>query len=380
MLEEALRVHRDLLWGLCYRMLGCSADADDALQATFEKALLHPPADTTLPMKPWLVRIAVNQCRDELRKRQTRASAFWLPGPLETSDTDPRFVGSESPDARYSRMQSVSLAFMVALHTLTPLQRAVLILRDVLDLSVAETAEALETSASNVKMALHRARAELAKGPVRPALYDRVTEERVLKALLVHLATHNVTALTQLLTDDVLLCNDADPDQVAAHRIVRGRDKVMLFQFKVGRSGRFAFRVLNGRPALVVDLPPLRTPSSGRVIGEPAPGHNVAARELPRQAVMWIELDARGCVTAIHVQTKRRKLEHVTAGELGWAALPQLGAAVWAAVRFPHHGAWRRTAALSLASTLGSALRSLVLSGDAGGNGRRRRRATSQTT
>jgi RNA polymerase sigma-70 factor (ECF subfamily) len=359
-LEDALREHRDLLWGLCYRMLGCQADADDALQTTCEKALLHPPADMALPLKPWLVRIAVNQCRDELRKRSTRASAFWLPGPLETPDGDPRFVGSESPDARYSRMQSVSLAFMVALHTLTPLQRAVLILRDVLDLSVAETAEALETTPSNVKMALHRARAELAKGPVQPALYDRATEERVLKALLVHLATHNVTALTQLLTDDVVLCNDADPDQVAAHRIVRGRDKVLLFQFKVGRSGAFAFRVLNGRPALVADLPPMRTPSSGRVIGEAAPGDSTVSRELPRQCVMWIELDAREAVSAIHVQTSRRKLAQISTGGLGWRSVQQLGAALWAAARFPQGGAWRRTAARSLASSLGGALRSVV--------------------
>jgi hypothetical protein len=236
----------------------------------------------------------------------------------------------------------------------------VLILRDVLDLSVAETAEALETSASNVKMALLRARAQLAKGPVRPALHDRVTEERVLKALLVHLATHNVTALTALLTQDVLLCNDADADQVAAHRIVRGRDKVMLFQFKTARSGRLAFRVLNGQPALIVELPPKRTPSSGRVIGEAAPGHWESTRELPRQAVLWIELDASGSVTAIHVQTQRRKLEHLAWSKLSWPSPLLLGAALWSAVRFPQRGAWRRAAALSLAGTLAGALRSVV--------------------
>src|ERR1700712_2197014 len=122
-LEDALREHRDLLWGVCYRMLGCPADADDALQSTFEKALQHAApalARDDLPLRPWLLRVAMNHCRDELRKRHTRATAFWLPGPLETPDNDPRFLGSEAPDARYSRMESVSLAFMVALNVLTP--------------------------------------------------------------------------------------------------------------------------------------------------------------------------------------------------------------------------------------------------------------------
>ena len=355
MIEQDLREHRDLLWGVCYRMLGCPADADDALQATYEKVLTHPPPDSSLPIRPWLLRIAINHCRDELRKRHTRASAFWLPGPLETPEDDPRFLGSEAPDARYSRMQSVSLAFMVALHTLTPLQRAVLILRDVLDLSVAETAEALETTASNVKMALHRARAQLAKGPVRPALHDRATEERVLQALLVHFAAHNVSALTALLTDDVLLCNDADEDQIAAHRIVRGRDKVMLFQFKTARSGRFAFKVLNGQPALVVELPPKLAPSSGRVIGEAAPDRRASSRELPRQAVLWIELDAGGNVAALHIQTQRRKLEHLPWQALSWPSPSQLAAALVSALRFPQR-AWRLRAAGALASALRSAV------------------------
>lgn len=357
MLEGALGEHRDLLWGICYRMLGTPADADDALQATYEKALAHPPRDRAAPLKPWLVRVAINHCRDELRKRQTRASAFWLPGPLETPEDDPRFLGSEAPDARYSRMQSVSLAFMVALHTLTPLQRAVLILRDVLDFSVAETADALETTAGNVKMALHRARAQLAKGPVSPALHDRATEERVLQALLVHFAARNIPALTELLSADVRLCNDADEDQVAAHRVLHGRDKVVLFQLKTGRSGRFAFKLLNGRPALVLELPPMRAPSSGRVIGQPAEGLGQSPRELPRQVVLWIELDARGQVSALHVQTQRRKLEHLPWQSLSRPAASQLAAALVSALRVPHGGAWRVRALRSMLGALGAAAR-----------------------
>lgn len=361
-LHESLWAHRDLLWSVCYKMLGSAADADDALQATFEKVLLHPPPDASLPLRPWLLRIAVNHCRDELRKRRTR-SAFWLPGPLETPLDDPRFVGIETPDARYSRMESVSLAFMVALHTLTPLQRAALILRDVLDLSVREAALALETSEGNVKMALHRARAQLAKSPVQASVHGPETELRVLQALLVHLATHNTAALTELLVRDVTLCNDADPDQVAAHRLVVGRDKVLRFHFKTARvGGRMALRIMNGKPALVAELPPKRAPSSGRPIGQAAPGRSLRFRELPRRVVLWVELNAAAQIVALHAQTSRDKLAGVAFDQLTRPSLRQLGDALWAAMHYPHHSQWRRSACgrglLALAS--GARLRGMA--------------------
>jgi len=343
-LEQSLWEHRDLIWGVCYRMLGCPADADDALQATFEKVLSHPPADMSLPLRPWLLRVAVNHCRDQLRRQRMR-SAFWLPGPLETPPDDPRFAGAESPDARYSRLESVSLAFMVALHTLSPLQRAVMILRDVLDLSVREAAEALDTSESNVKMALHRARAALARSPVQHPIHDLKTEQRVLQALLVHLASHNIPALTELLVQDVVLCNDADPDQVAAHRLVVGREKVLRFQTKTSRTvSRFALRVFNGRPALVAELHSKRTPSSGRIIGEAAAGADIATRELPRRMVFWVELDAAARVVALHIQTSRRKLSHIAFAELRMMSLPAVGGVLWAALRYPQRAPWRRAA------------------------------------
>jgi hypothetical protein len=132
----------------------------------------------------------------------------------------------------------------------------------------------------------------------------------------------------------------------------------MMFHFKTARSGRFAFKLLNGQPALLVELPPKLAPSSGRVIGEPA--NRPAARELPRQAVLWIELDAGGNVAALHIQTQRRKLEHLAWNTLGWPSPLLLGAALVSALRFPQRGAWRLAAARSLASALGGALRSVV--------------------
>jgi hypothetical protein len=115
---------------------------------------------------------------------------------------------------------------------------------------------------------------------------------------------------------------------------------VLTFQRKTARSGRFRFAVLNGQPALIAELPPRRTPSSGRVIGEAAPERSNASRELPRQAVAWIELDASGRVSALHFQTRRRKLAHLAWSELRWPNARQLPAAAWAAVKTPGPLRW----------------------------------------
>ena len=151
------------LWGLCYRMTGNAADADDLVQETFVRALDRPPARIDEPWRPWLVRVAMNLARDVLRRR--RRSPYrgnWLPSPVETSaeDVPPAYEvpeGSGSPtEGRYELLESVSFAFLLALEALTPSQRAVLLLRDVFDYAVRETADALGMSEANVKVTHHR--------------------------------------------------------------------------------------------------------------------------------------------------------------------------------------------------------------------------------
>ena len=66
--------HKRLLWGLCYRMTGSAADADDIVQDTFVRALEKPPADMEAPLRPWLVKVAMNLSRDQLRRRRRRLS------------------------------------------------------------------------------------------------------------------------------------------------------------------------------------------------------------------------------------------------------------------------------------------------------------------
>src|ERR1041384_2357863 len=91
---QVLENDRRLLWGLCYRMTGNAADADDLVQETFVRALKNPPARTDEPWRPWLVRVAINLGRDLLRRRRRQAyEGIWLPSPIETGEeaTPPSF-------------------------------------------------------------------------------------------------------------------------------------------------------------------------------------------------------------------------------------------------------------------------------------------------
>ena len=142
------RSHREHLWGLCYRMTGSAADAEDLVQQTFERAIERPPPDTSRPWRPWLARVATRLAIDALRRRQARRYVGpWLPTALETP-TGESCGELASPEAdaetRYGLRESVSLAFLRALEALTPAQRAIVLLRDVLGYSGPEAAELLE--------------------------------------------------------------------------------------------------------------------------------------------------------------------------------------------------------------------------------------------
>jgi len=176
-----LEAHRARLRLHCYRMLGSSYDADDMVQETFVRALRSQHTLSNVEQTGgWLYRIATNVCLDELakRKRGPRARGPEL-GPPSDPDAPPPpktpddewiepvpsswLGGGTAPDpgAEYSAKESIALAFVAALQTLTPPQRAVLLLRDVVGLSAEETANALESSVSAANSTLHRARVAL---------------------------------------------------------------------------------------------------------------------------------------------------------------------------------------------------------------------------
>jgi RNA polymerase sigma-70 factor (ECF subfamily) len=192
-------------------MLGSSHDSDDMVQETFVRALrsFHTLAEPGA-LRGWLYRIATNVCLDQLARRPGRrargpelgppsdpeqppAAATpdeqWLE-PFPSSWLGPLAAAAPDPGTQYTLKESVALAFVAALQVLTPPQRAVLLLRDVVGLSAEETGQALECSVSAANSTLHRARVALEErvgpradwSPELAAPVDRELLERYLRA------------------------------------------------------------------------------------------------------------------------------------------------------------------------------------------------------
>jgi RNA polymerase sigma-70 factor (ECF subfamily) len=248
-------------------MTGNAADADDLVQETFVKAIEHPPRRLDEPLRPWLVRVAINLSRDLLRRRKRRAyTGEWLPSPVPTEDEqspasyEPPAPSEDSPAARYDLMESVSFAFLLALEALTPTQRAALLLRDVFDYSTAETAAALDLTEANAKVLLLRARRRMQQYDKNRAAFTparREATQRALEQFLLYLNARDTEGLERLLTEDVESISDGGGEVHAALRPIIGRDKVL--RLIAGIGGKFAaeprvsLRILNGLPAILFE-------------------------------------------------------------------------------------------------------------------------------
>ncbi len=262
--HSMLEPHRRYVWGLCYRMTGSAAEADDLVQDTFVKALTNPPDDLQRPLRPWLTRVAMNLSRDALRRRKTRSYVGpWLPSPVEFEEQEPASFEASlgvggSTEGRYELMESVSFAFLFAIEALKPQQRAVLLLRDVFDYSAADTAEALGLQPGNVKVILHRARAKMKaydthRRPASPSLTEQT--KQALGGLLVALASQDHEALNGLICEQVTEYSDGGGEFLAALRPISGRDKVIRFfsgLLQRRQPASAEVRLLNGRPALLL--------------------------------------------------------------------------------------------------------------------------------
>lgn len=286
--------HRGALLGLCYRMTGFAADAEDLVQDTFARALAAPPRDLARDLGPWLVRVAMNLCRDHLRRRRrARYIGRWLPEPVPTggdgaSEDGPsdartcaeaiaggaypsrpmrdvttghalrHCAGDDArPDARYSLLESCRYAFLVALEALPPAQRGVLLLRDVFEYTSAEAADALGVSPGNARQILHRARAAMSAYDASRALSgDAKSHTHALLARFMAAVAHgDVRAIEALLADDAVGFADGGGRYFAARIPIHGRTKLARVTARLGRLYPEPPEVrvveLNGLPACV---------------------------------------------------------------------------------------------------------------------------------
>lgn len=302
-IAEAFRAHERLLWGLGYRMTGCAADADDIVQETFVRALQHPPEDTTQPWRPWLVQVAMNLGRDALRRRRRRGYVGpWLPSPIAVEEEPPAveatLADGRTTEGRYDLLESVSFAFLLALEALTPQQRAVLLLRDVFDYSVSDTAAALSLSEANVKTTHHRARRAMAAydREQRPPLRGLAAATRaMLDQFVAALASGKASAVEELLAGAARAINDGGGEFRSGRVPVVGAARVARFYTKI-TAGRpvqaLGIQTLNGQPALVVELAPGR------------PGWAT-------RSVLLLDLDATDRIRTLYTVLATRKLTAV---------------------------------------------------------------------
>ncbi len=193
--RRALEVH-------CYRMLGSVQDAEDVSQDTLLRAWRSfERFEGRSSVETWLYRIATNACLDELEKRPRRIVEPYPDSRLEDADTS-----IADPAARYALREGMELAFLTAIQRLPGRQRAVLILRDVLGWTGAETAELLETTVTAVNSALQRARATIeAEAPARAVAPGRRTQRELLRRYVDAWERADIAALVAILREDAVL-------------------------------------------------------------------------------------------------------------------------------------------------------------------------------
>jgi RNA polymerase sigma-70 factor (TIGR02957 family) len=247
---EAFLAHRNLLFTVAYEMLGSAADAEDVLQDTWLR-WAGVDLDAVRDHRAYLVRITTRQALARLRTLARRKESYvgsWLPEPLLT-------VPDVADDVELA--ESVSMAMLLVLETLTPTERAVFVLRDVFDVDYDEIAGTVDKTPVAVRQIAHRARAHVAAR--RPRATASTAEAReALEAFQRAVATGDLQSLLDILAPDVICVGDGGGVKQAIPRPVVGADKVarMLIGGLIRLDAAMSIHPaqVNGFPALTVWL------------------------------------------------------------------------------------------------------------------------------
>jgi len=257
MMAESFEAYRTYLFAIAYRMLGSAMDAEDMVQETYLRFQAAPPEtqESIVSLKAYLTtiltRLCVNQLKSARRKREQYVGP-WLPEPISTD----RATESANPEERMELYESLSLAFLVLLEELPPIERAIFLLRDVFDYEYAEIAAFLGKSEVACRQAFSRAKKHLADR--RPRFTPSPeTQREMLTSFLQAVQGGDMDSLMTMLANDVTLWTDGGGKvRGAATRPGAGRDAVarmgvgtMRF-LPEGYTSEIA--EINGQPAVVI--------------------------------------------------------------------------------------------------------------------------------
>ncbi len=292
-LDAAFAEYRNLLFSVAYRILGTAADAEDAVQDAWVRWSAADRSEVSDP-KAYLVRIVSNVALDQLRSVQARREAYvgpWLPEPILTS-------GDTADDV--TALESVSMALLVVLETLSPLERAVFVLKEAFGFSYAEIADAVARSEDAVRQAGHRAREHVRAR--RPRFHaDRARQRAVTERFFAAATGGDINTLMELLAPDVTLWTDGGGKVRHMARPVSGAKWIAAWFAALGTRpyegvdfADVSVRMveLNGAPGIVLA-------SAGRVI-----------------ATLSLNLDDAGRISDIHNVANPDKLRAVAAGTI----------------------------------------------------------------
>jgi RNA polymerase sigma-70 factor, ECF subfamily len=263
--EASFEPYRRRLLGLAYRMLGSMADAEDAVQETYLR--WHATdRDRVLDPRAFLMTTTTRICLDLLASARVRREEYvgvWLPEPV--IDT-----AALAPDSRTELAEDLSIALLLILDELSPLERGAFVLHDVFDFSFKEVGTALERSEAACRQLAARARARVralrprgATCPIRSGEVDP-KHAKLMSAFGAATQSGDLHALTQLLASDARVVTDGGGKVRSALKVIEGADRVAEFLVEVTRkrpdawwrddfSTRFA--MINGLPGIIVEAP-----------------------------------------------------------------------------------------------------------------------------
>lgn len=244
---DIFETYRPLLFSIAYRMLGSVSEAEDAVQETYVRfsAIV---LDRVREPRPFLTTVVTRICLDQLKSARVTREAYvgpWLPEPLvETMETHEPAPGDVAEDH-----ESISMAFLVLLEALTPVERAVFLLREVFDYEYEEVGRIVGRSEPACRQIFRRAKQHIVS---RRPRFDSTNEEheRLVRSFLRACEDGEVGALTDLLAEDVTFWSDAGGRRPAALQPIHGADKVA----RLVHAGINKFLILDEIEARIVSI------------------------------------------------------------------------------------------------------------------------------